>query len=146
LKSFVVLRIVLAGLAFVAAGARAHHSLAEIYDRARQITLEGTVTQVSWVNPHVRFVLDTANDAGEAEHWLVEMDPPRSLLERGWRLDTLGAGSVVRVRGYKAIDGSPITEAITVQLASGRTLVASTDASWNWLTAPAGTLTFPLQR
>jgi hypothetical protein len=41
----------------------AHHSGA-VYDRTRQVTIEGTVTALSWKNPHVLMTVETAGPNG----------------------------------------------------------------------------------
>lgn len=71
-------------LVWVPAPGVAHHSLAELFDRESTITVTGTVTRVTWVNPHVAFHLDVADQAGQIGDWAVEMDPPHALERQGW--------------------------------------------------------------
>ena len=51
LKSFAS-GVVLASLISTAAPVFAHHSFEAEFDRAKQVTLTGTVTKVEWMNPH----------------------------------------------------------------------------------------------
>ena len=51
----------------LAAGApvSAHHSFAAQYDSTRPVTLQGAVTRVEWMNPHVYFYLDVTDAGGK---------------------------------------------------------------------------------
>jgi len=112
--------------------ARAHHSLSEIYVRDSSITLTGTITGIDWVNPHVVFRLEVDDGSGPTVSWLVEMDPPHALSQRSWSRNSIDVGQIVTVDGYRAIADDARTEAKTITLPGGETLVASTDGSWNW--------------
>ena len=49
----------------------AHHSTAFNYSD-ETITLEGTITEVKWVNPHGSLVLEVTNADGTMDEWFVE--------------------------------------------------------------------------
>jgi hypothetical protein len=55
-------------LVLTVVSAVAHHSYAE-YDRDKAVTLEGTVKNVSWVNPHVLITLQTENQGDYMVEW-----------------------------------------------------------------------------
>jgi hypothetical protein len=97
----------------------AHHSFAAQYDRDKTITLNGTVTRVEWMNPHVYFYLDVKEGA-ELSHWAIEGGAPTSLYRAGWRKDSLKAGDVVTVHGYLARDGSKLANMRAAILPDGR--------------------------
>lgn len=138
MKSILPAGLILAFLVWTLPAAIAHHSLAELFDRESMITVTGTVSRVTWVNPHVVFHLDVADESGGVRDWTVEMDPPHVLARRGWSPETLAAGDEVTVTGFRSRDGSPGTEAETVRLATGERLVASSEGSWNWGPRPDG--------
>jgi len=100
--------------------ATAHHSFAAQYDRDKTVTLNGTVTRVEWMNPHVYFYLDVKEAAGTVAHWAVEGGAPTSLYRAGWRKDSLKAGDVVTVHGYLARDGSKLANMRQAILPDGR--------------------------
>ena len=58
----------LVALALAAPPAFAHHSSAAIYDRDAVVEAEGDITEIQWVNPHVRFkVKDTGGKVWDIE-------------------------------------------------------------------------------
>ena len=51
--------------------ATAHHSNALYFDMSKAITLEGEVLRVEWINPHVLLFLESKNDKGQSETWIL---------------------------------------------------------------------------
>jgi Family of unknown function (DUF6152) len=51
--------------------ATAHHSNALYFDMSKAITLEGEVLRVEWINPHVLLFLQSNNDKGQSEAWIL---------------------------------------------------------------------------
>jgi Family of unknown function (DUF6152) len=97
----------------------AHHSFPAQYDADKPITLTGAVTKVEWMNPHILFAIDVKDEkTGEVTNWTLEMGSPNSLLRLGWNRDSLQAGDVVTVEGFRARDGSHLANARSVTLAS----------------------------
>ena len=72
---FTDVRLLMAALAVLALNAPllAHHSVPVNYDSSRRITIEGTLTEIRWINPHSRFRLEVTKDDGSTEEWLAEM-------------------------------------------------------------------------
>ena len=99
---------------------RAHHSFAAQYDSTKPITLNGSVTKLEWMNPHIYFYMDVKDAAGAIVKWSIEGGAPNTLYRAGWRRDSLKVGDVVTVEGYLARDGSKLANMATVQLADGR--------------------------
>jgi hypothetical protein len=110
---------------------RAHHSFAAQYDRAKPITLKGTVTKVEWANPHIYFYMDVKTSDGKVEEWAIEGGAPNSLYRNGWRKDSLQAGNVVTVDGWLAKDGSKLANMRAVVLADGRQVLGGSSAGNN---------------
>ena len=87
----------------------AHHSTT-MFVNDNTITLEGTMTEVAFGNPHSLFFLDAKpvekpNDA--VKNWSVEAPSPRRLIGLGWQRDTIKPGDKVRITGYARKDGKP---------------------------------------
>lgn len=99
---------------------RAHHSFAAQYDSNKPITLNGNVTKLEWMNPHIYFYMDVKDASGALVTWSVEGGAPNTLYRAGWRRDSLKVGDVVTVEGFLARDGSKLANMATVQLADGR--------------------------
>ena len=113
-------------LVFAPAAARAHHSFAAQYDSTRQVTLQGTITKVEWMNPHAYFYIDVADEAGKVENWAVEGGAPNVLYREGWKPNSLKAGDRVAILGSRARDGSRLVNALSFKLPDGRCLFAGT--------------------
>jgi hypothetical protein len=82
----------------------AHHSGA-MFDDNKSITLQGTVKQYQWTNPHCWIQLVVPDQTGMAE-WSVEMGAPMELFRNGWRPGTLRAGDKITVVIHPMRDGS----------------------------------------
>ena len=98
----------------------AHHSFAAQYDRNKPITLNGTVTKLEWMNPHVYFYIDVKDASGQVTNWAIEGGAPNALYRAGWRKDSLKIGELVTVEGFLARDGSKLANMSTVTVADGR--------------------------
>ena len=89
-------------LAALLAGApsalQAHHSVALNFTDD-EITLQGTITSLRWVNPHCTFVLQVQNDSGGTEEWLVEMLARIALQRQGFDFDSLHEGMDIQLTG-----------------------------------------------
>ena len=113
-------------LPLASAPALAHHSFAAEFDAKQPITLTGTVTKVEWTNPHVWFYIDVKDPSGKVTNWGMEMGGPNGLLRAGWTRNSMKAGDVVTVDGFKARSGNPIGNATSVVMAStGQKLFAA---------------------
>ena len=82
-------------LAAIAPSASAHHSPV-MFDQSRTVSLEGTVRQFQWTNPHCYIQL-VVEDGGRQTEWNMEMGAPVYLYNRGWRPSTLKAGDRIRI-------------------------------------------------
>ena len=85
--------------------AAAHHSFSAEFDSTRQVTLEGQVVMMEWVNPHSWLHIDVKKATG-VERWKIEGGSPSVLLRLGWDRNSLPAGTRVTVVGFQAKDGS----------------------------------------
>jgi hypothetical protein len=98
----------------------AHHSFAAEYDRDKPVTLRGTVTRIEWMNPHIYFYLDVAEEGGATVNWAIEGGAPTSLYRAGWRKNDMKVGDAVTVHGYLARNGKKLANMRTAILADGR--------------------------
>lgn len=87
--------------AAVTIGARpaaAHHGIAN-FDINRDITLDGTITRVEFLNPHSWVYLSVENEDGDAVDWRCEMRGATVLRRSGWTEDMFVPGSAIRITG-----------------------------------------------
>jgi len=92
--------------ALLAAGpAGAHHSFA-MFDQSKKVTVEGTVKDFRWTNPHVFIQLLVKNEAGGEDEWSIEMTSPEHLVRVGWKPGTLKPGDKVTLVLHPMRDGS----------------------------------------
>jgi hypothetical protein len=115
-------------VAMSALPAFAHHSFA-MFDAEKVKTLEGSVKEFQWTNPH-SWILLTVDNAGKAEQWAIEMGGPGGLARQGWTPKTLKPSMPVTVTVHPLRDGSNGGQFMAVKLPDG-TLLGN-------LNAPAG--------
>ncbi|HTC32775.1 MAG TPA: DUF6152 family protein [Bryobacteraceae bacterium] len=118
--------VLVAGIGLLAAALPlvAHHSFAAEFDSTKAITLQGVVTKLDWMNPHIWIYLDTKDDSGTVAHWQCEGGPPNTLTRNGWSKDSLKIGDQVNIDGFRSKDGSNTCNARSVKLPSGKSVFA----------------------
>jgi hypothetical protein len=98
----------------------AHHSFSAEFDQTKQVTLEGKVVMMEWVNPHSWLHIDVTNPDGTVVRWKIEGGSPSVLLRKGWNRDSLPPGIKVKVVGFQAKDGSLRASSRDLQFPDGR--------------------------
>jgi hypothetical protein len=116
------LRIVtlVVGLLCVPAVLSAHHTWP--VNSSKLVTVKGTVTEISWANPHPMISLDVRGDDGAIEKWSVGGPALNRMEANGWTKTTLKLGDVITGIGYQFADGSKVLRLEKVVLADGREL------------------------
>jgi Family of unknown function (DUF6152) len=105
-----------------AAAAVAHHSTA-MFDMQHTVTIQGTVTQFDWTNPHTFIFMEVLNTAtGTSESWSVEGMSPNYLSRNGWTRHTLNAGDKIGMEVHLLKDGRKGGFCATVTLPDGKKL------------------------
>lgn len=105
-----------------ACAALAHHSFA-IFDHTRTHTLEGTVAEWTWTNPHGYIELDVSEGPQGMEHFTLELTSINMLRRAGWKSSDIKAGDAVTVITAPLINGDPGGLLLEIHLPDGRTLV-----------------------
>jgi hypothetical protein len=95
----------MAGMTALLAGtaASAHHGRAAYGNE--DVTLQATVTEFKFINPHVQIYFDVTSEAGELQHWQGEMTAPNKMARGGWTKQTLLPGDEIRITGRSARNG-----------------------------------------
>ena len=81
--------------------AHAHHSQSYFSKEFSQV--KGTIVQLDWRNPHIRFNLQTVNSAGEPEILRIETNSIYYLERAGVQKGRIKVGDEVTVGGYASI-------------------------------------------
>jgi hypothetical protein len=104
-----------------AGSAWAHHNAAGI-DRTKTVTVEGTVKQFKWANPHSWVEIEVPDKKGGTETWNAEMTSPSILVRAGWKKTTLTAGDKVKLVVNPMMNGTPGGLFVSITLPSGQLL------------------------
>ena len=118
--------VVLFALVTVAFG---HHSQSQ-FDLSKQITIEGTLSQIGWSNPHSLFYINakrTDDQAGAAVRWVVEGPSPLQLVAAGWQKTAASVGDKVTMVGAPRRDGQRQLLLQGVVLADGKKFLFKND-------------------
>lgn len=87
--------------------ASAHHSTA-MFDLDKKVTIEGTVKEVQWTNPHIWIQLLVKDaSSGKVVEWSLESGPPGGMARMGWHSDSVQPGDHVSMVINPLKDGRP---------------------------------------
>ena len=111
--------LVLAALA--ALPASAHHSFA-MFDQKKVMTLEGTVKEFQWTNPHSFIEIDVPGQGGRTTHWSIELNSPNNLKRQGWSRTSLKPGERITLRMAPLRNGNPGGLFLDLRKADGKVL------------------------
>ena len=95
----------------------AHHAWP--VNRTELVTVEGTVTEFAWANPHPMITLEVPTDDGGIETWSVGGPAINRMEANGWTPTTVEPGDTITGIGYQFEDGQKIIRLERVVLAGG---------------------------
>jgi hypothetical protein len=113
--------LLLFGCAALAAPAWAHHSAAQ-FDASKRMTVEGTVKEWQWTNPHAWLQLLVPGAKGQMTEMGFELGSPNTLTRNGFRRDSFKPGDKVTVVGSPRKDGMSGGALVQVRTSDGRWL------------------------
>jgi len=98
LSSFVTILLLTPG------PATAHHGWAE-FDEKTEVTVEGTVIDFHYVNPHCVVEFEAKDEKGRIQKWQGEFSNPGVLSRKGWNAASLEVGDKLTITGHPARNG-----------------------------------------
>jgi hypothetical protein len=84
--------------------ASAHHSTA-MFDMTKNVSLQGTIKEFQWTNPHTFIYIDVPNGSGGSDVYGIEGMSPNYLARVGWDKHTLSSGEKVELIIHPLKDG-----------------------------------------
>jgi len=118
--------------AFVPTG-WAHHSTALVYDREAPLTeAEGVITEVAWVNPHVRFKMRGAGADGVERLWEIESNSVSIISRFGLTSELVAAGTRVKVAGNGGRQADNVLWLTNMLLPSGQEILFGAGVRPRW--------------
>jgi hypothetical protein len=113
-------KLALMGLAAAAVAAAstpvdAHHSFA-MFDNQKDVTLEGTVKEFQWTNPHSWIQLMVKDKSGKEVEWSIEGGSPNGLTRAGWKRTSIKPGDKATVVIHPLKDGSEGGSLVRVEI------------------------------
>ena len=108
----------LTGGLLIPAPAAAHHGWAEFDDNA-EVTLQGTVIDFHYVNPHCVVEFQAKNEKGQIQKWQGEFSNPGVLSRKGWNAASLQAGETITITGHPAHNGVLAVHVTRIRMSNG---------------------------
>ena len=118
-----VVSLTAVAVAAFTASALAHHSFA-MFDQQQTVTLQGTVKEFEWVNPHAWLrVMVKDEKTGTPALWALELSSPSRLVTMGMRADSVKAGDAVSVTFHPMKNGSRGGQFLQAVLPDGKKIM-----------------------
>ena len=105
----------------LAGAAWGHHSFA-MFDLEKQVTVEGTVKEFQWTNPHCWLQVMVPDGKGGTQEWSFEMGAMGMLARTGWKSSTVKPHDKVTVLMNPLKSGAPSGRLLKVTLPDGRVM------------------------
>jgi hypothetical protein len=104
----------------------AHHGSIVSYDMKKMLTMEGTVTEYQWRNPHVYILYDVKEAQGKVVTWGAETHSPIVCENQdGWTKSTLKPGDKITISVYPSKIDTPRGLLAKIVL-NGKTIIDDT--------------------
>ena len=105
MKKLIVFAAVATALLF-SAPLFAHHGFAGRYDEDHPVTVNGTVVELQFQNPHSFIIFENKDASGKPVRWQAELGSANLLAREGWTRTTLKAGDHITIIGPQNKNGS----------------------------------------
>ena len=124
---FLVVCFFLAVILMVCGPLLAHHGSGVSYDLSKVTTMEGTVTEFRWRNPHVYVMYDVKDADGTVTNWGAETHAPVVCENQDhWTKSTLKPGDKITIGIFPSKLGSPRGLLAKIVMADGTVIIDDT--------------------
>src|ERR1700744_6528322 len=82
----------------------AHHAFA-MFDTSKEVTLDGTIKEFQWTNPHAWVQILVKDASGKEVEWSIEGSSPNNLSRFGWTRNSRKTGDHVQAVVHPMKDG-----------------------------------------
>lgn len=96
--------------------ATAHHSNPLYFDMTKAMTLEGEVLSLKWINPHILLFLQSKNEKGELETWILQGASLNNAMRQAGLKERLQPGTSISARVWPPRSPLFLNDAETVLL------------------------------
>lgn len=110
----------------------AHHTWSVQYKPEIATEIEGTITSIAWVNPHVRFKVLVDEGKETEQIWDIDGTSVSNLARMNVNRDILAVGDKVKMAGHGARKSDHGMYMINLLLPDGREAVFSSSAELRW--------------
>jgi hypothetical protein len=111
----------------------AHHSTALVYNRdGALIEAEGVITEVAWVNPHVRFKMRGAGSDGVERDWDIESNSVSIVSRFGLTAELVASGTRVKVAGNGGRQSDNVLWLTNMLLPNGQEILFGANVQPRW--------------
>jgi hypothetical protein len=118
--------LMFAAAVLAAAPVAAHHG-AGVFEPEKKVTVEGTVTDFQFVNPHVLVYMTVKDDGGKEVQWGGELTSPNRLARDAravkWHKEIIKPGDTITMTGHPARNGAPMMDILKIVDAKGTVLI-----------------------
>jgi Family of unknown function (DUF6152) len=124
----------LAASTLAALPARAHHSFTAEFEGDKTITVQGVISKIDWINPHIYVYVDGKDQTGAVKTWSFETLPTGFLHKMGITKELLMGqpGDTVTVVANPAKDGTKeLGWIVKITYPDGHDYILSTPANPN---------------
>ena len=112
LRGMAVLGLVLA----FGVPAIAHHSNPLYFDMSNPITLEGKVLRLEWINPHILLYLESKNEKGVLETWVLQGSSVNNAARQTGMKERIQPGISIVARAFPSRNPLYVNDVQTVLL------------------------------
>ena len=106
-NQLIAIAVLAAVIVFIVPGGvvSAHHSAAEYGNKLT--TMDGTVVEYRWRNPHVTVLWDSRDEKGNVVRWRGELASITTVMASGLTKDSLKPGDPIKISVYASKLGTP---------------------------------------